>query len=132
MNTRPLLIVMLTAVLFVAGSTSGEARYRHGGIWITAPIWGGPYPYLYPYPYRYPYPDYYYPAPPPVIIEKQPETYIQKAPSAIPEQTYWYYCPSTQGYYPAIKECPGGWMRVVPTEPEEMQNQLYEPALQPK
>lgn len=131
MNRQPLMIIMVIAVLLLIGVSSGEARYRHGGIWIGGPIWGVPYPYPYPYPYtyRYPYPDYYYPAPPPVIIEKQPETYIQKAPSEPPEQGYWYYCPSPQGYYPAIKECPDGWMKVVPTEPDDMQNQPQQPAL---
>jgi hypothetical protein len=117
MNSRPVQIVLLIVVLLAITSLPGNARNRHGGIWITAPVWGVPYPY----PYGYPYP--YYNVPPPVVIQQQPEIYIQKAPSATPEQTYWYYCPSPQGYYPAIKECPKGWIQVVPTEPDNDEKQ---------
>ncbi len=52
---------------------------------------------------------YAYPAPPPVVIEKQPPVYVQPQ-----EENYWYYCPDPQGYYPYIQECAGGWMKVVP------------------
>ena len=34
-----------------------------------------------------------------------------------PEQqqaNYWYYCTNPQGYYPYIRNCPGGWLTVVP------------------
>jgi hypothetical protein len=34
-----------------------------------------------------------------------------------PEQQqpqYWYYCTNPQGYYPYIRNCPGGWLIVVP------------------
>ena len=64
----------------------------------------------------YPYPYYY--APPPVIIQQQPPVYVQPQQ---PEDTYWYYCPDPQGYYPYIRECPGGWMKVVPqtTPPQQ-------------
>jgi hypothetical protein len=27
---------------------------------------------------------------------------------------YWYYCTNPQGYYPYIRNCPGGWLTVVP------------------
>lgn len=128
MNSRPVQIVLLILVLLAATSLPSDARYR-GGIWIGGPVWGAPYsyPYGYPYPYSYPSP-YYYNVPPPVVIQRQPETYIQKEP----EQTYWYYCPSLQGYYPAIKACPKGWMRVVPTEPDDEQNLPPQPDLQPQ
>ncbi len=132
MNSRPVQIVLLIVAMLAVTSLSADARYRHGGgIWIGAPIWGAPYPYPYGYPYGYP-PPYYYNNSPVVVIQKQPETYIQKVPSAAPEQTYWYYCPSLQGYYPAIKECPKGWIRVVPTEPADAENQPQQPAIQPK
>lgn len=134
MHSRPVQIVLLIVVLLTVTCQPGDARYRHGGIWIGVPIWGVPYPY-HPYPYGYyPYgypPPYYYNEPPPVVIQQQPETYIQKAPATAPEQTYWYYCPSPQGYYPAIKECPKGWMRVVPTEPDDEENQRQQPDPQP-
>jgi len=78
----------------------------YGGAWI-GPGWGawGPGwwgPSVYPY----------YVAPP-VVIEQQPQTYIQSAP-APEKQTYWYYCQNPQGYYPYVKRCSMGWMKVVP------------------
>ncbi len=46
---------------------------------------------------------------PPVIIQSPP-VYIQ---NSAPTGT-WYYCPDPAGYYPDVKECPSGWMTVVP------------------
>ncbi len=54
--------------------------------------------------YAYSYPVYS----PPVVVESSPPVYAQ------PEQQYWYYCRDSQGYYPYVKECPGGWMQVAP------------------
>jgi hypothetical protein len=87
-------------------------RYSYGAsIWIGPgwidPWWGHPY-YSYPY---YPYP--YYPAPP-VVTEQQPSVYVAPAPQQ-EEQSYWYYCPNAKGYYPYVKKCPEGWLRVVPS-----------------
>jgi len=50
------------------------------------------------------------------MIEQQPEMYVQPAPQA-EQPTYWYYCKDLQGYFPYVKQCPGGWMKVVPTPP---------------
>ncbi len=34
------------------------------------------------------------------------------------EQTgYWYYCTDPEGYHPYVKDCPQGWMQVVPSGP---------------
>lgn len=54
-------------------------------------------------------------ADPPVIVQ-QPATemYAQPAPQPA-EQSYWYYCQNPQGYYPYVKQCPSGWMKVVPS-----------------
>jgi hypothetical protein len=79
-------------------------------------------PFLYPYTYS-PYPYYYSPPPQRVIIQQQPEVYMEQTPTPAPQQTYWYYCPSPQGYYPYVKECPAGWMKVVPTPPDDTQVQ---------
>ena len=82
----------------------GRGRHHDGG---SSFYWRGTF-VLGPW---YPYPYYY--APPPVIIQQQPPVYVQPQQ---PEDTYWYYCPDPQGYYPYIRECPGGWMKVVPDE----------------
>ena len=50
-------------------------------------------------------PPVYYTPPPPVVY---PYYGQQQHPY------YWYYCPNPQGYYPYVKSCPGGWMKVVP------------------
>ena len=46
----------------------------------------------------------------------------ERAPVAATEyvqQTdYWYYCTDPQGYYPYVRECPQGWMQVVPSSPQ--------------
>jgi hypothetical protein len=56
------------------------------------------------------HPHGYY-APPPVIIQQQPQVYVQPEQQ---EDNYWYYCPDPQGYYPYIRNCASGWMKVVP------------------
>jgi len=57
------------------------------------------------------YPYYsYYPAQP-AYIEQQPQAYSQQDQQ---EPDYWYYCQDPQGYYPYVKSCPDGWMKVVP------------------
>lgn len=99
-------IALAIAALLLAHSVPGEAHFR-GGVWI-GPVWGpgwwGP---PYPYPYYPSYPQ------PPVVIQQQPQEYIQQEQE--PQQQYWYFCPDPQGYYPNVKACPKGWMRVVPT-----------------
>jgi len=89
---------------YYGGAWGGSGYY--GGVWL-GPGWGawGPGwwgPSVYPY----------YVAPP-VVIEQQPQTYIQSTP--VPEeQVYWYYCQNPQGYYPYVKKCPTKWLKVVP------------------
>ena len=47
-----------------------------------------------------------------------PVVYIQKeggAQAATGSQAnYWHYCRKPEGYYPHVKKCPDGWMKVVP------------------
>lgn len=97
------------------GHYHGGSSWR-GSIWIGpgwggwAPWWGSAY-YPYRYPYSYPYYPYY--SEPPVVIQQQPPVYVQ------PEQQYWYYCQNPEGYYPYVKYCPGGWLKVVPSTPPD-------------
>lgn len=121
MFSKTVQFLMLVTILVFTTCLPAFAWHRHGGIWIVGPRWIDPYPYPYSYPY-------YYTVPPPVVIQQQPETYIQQpAPAPAPKPTYWYYCPSSQGYYPYVKECPAGWMKVVPTTPEAPDNQPQQP-----
>ena len=88
------------------------------GFYIGAPLFWWPDAYYYP---RYYYPPYYYYPRSRVYIEEEPPVYIQRndtaAASTTPPASYWYYCQNPQGYYPYVKECPGGWMKVVPQTP---------------
>jgi hypothetical protein len=47
------------------------------------------------------------------VIIQEPPVYLQQEPHQ-EEQGYWYYCRDSQTYYPYVKECPTGWMKVVP------------------
>jgi hypothetical protein len=80
------------------------------------PYYGYGYGYGYPGPYYPPYygSPYYYPqaaGSPPVYVEQGSDQ------GAAPQSNYWYYCSNPDGYYPYVKECPGGWQRVVPQPP---------------
>ena len=128
--------VLCVAALLVAalGSDLAEARpghrHSHGGARVVffAPVfvprfyYSSPY-YYYPY---YPPPVYYVPpptyyAPPPVYIEQpQPQLPPQLQSPQQPQpqsEAYWYFCPASQGYYPYVRQCPGGWQRVAPQPP---------------
>ncbi len=97
--------VALTLIMGTSPPSHAGGHFR-GSIWI-GPVWGPAYPYPY------------YAGPPaivqqPVIIEQPSAEYVQPAPSP-EEQDYWYYCPNPKGYYPYVKMCPKGWMKVVPS-----------------
>ena len=94
---------------FHGGRFHGHHFHGHGfrsSVVIGGGVWLGPYwdPYWYPgyYPY-YPYP--YEPVP----VATEPQTYIEQ-----PGPSYWYYCEAGKAYYPYVRECPGGWLTVVP------------------
>lgn len=72
-----------------------------GPVWN--PLW---------YPPGYPY--YYSPAP---VIVQPPTTYIERPTPK--QEHYWYYCEHPKGYYPYVKQCPQGWMKVVPQSPSQ-------------
>lgn len=92
----------------------GWGHYHHGSgssYSFGASIVLGPPWYYYP---AYPYYPYYYAAPPVVVQTPPPVYYSQPQAQLEQKEAYWYYCQDPQGYYPYVKSCPGGWMRVVP------------------
>ena len=106
-------VSILTALFFVillspfADNAFGDRGHFRGGIWI-GPGWD---PWWRPYPYYYS---------PPLIIERPSvDYYIQPPPEQREEPAYWYYCRKPEGYYPYVKQCPDGWMKVVPTPPSQ-------------
>ncbi len=119
MKTGMIAITILAAVAVSTLTPVAEAGHGHGhgktrvyiggSFWLGPPAWGPAYygpGYWGP---RYYAPPVYY-APPPVIVQPAPQ-YVERAQT---DDDYWYYCETPRGYYPYVRSCPGGWMRVVP------------------
>lgn len=109
MKTRYLVLLALLGSL-ASGTAAAHGRGRvHFGVHLGAPLyWGYPY-YAPPPPFVYYPAPVYYPASPPVYVERDPPA------AEAPAQSWWYYCEQVRGYYPYVKQCPGGWQRVPPT-----------------
>ena len=114
-----LLIGLALAAAGVFGAGAAMAWGHHGprvsiGFGF-GPYWG-PGPFWGPYPYYYPA---YYPAPvyaPVVVSPPQPVQYVERNDQPL-QSGYWYYCETSRGYYPYVKECPSGWKAVPPAPP---------------
>lgn len=108
---------LFAATLLAAGAAwahdgGGRPPKARVGVFIGTPMpfWSWPYwpPYGYGYGYAWPPTVIAVPAPPPPV-------YIEQAPQpAAPAPNYWHYCRHPEGYYPYVKECPGGWLKVAP------------------
>lgn len=119
------LLVLGSALPDMAAADRGRFRGHSRssiGLFIGVPLhwgWPGPYysPFYSPYPYSYYYPPYYA-YPPVVTVPSSPPVYIEREDEADAGRSsagsYWYYCDRPAGYYPDVKECPGGWERVKP------------------
>jgi len=131
---------VLTLLVFAAAS--GPAMAQHGGHggwghggghWHDGGHWHGggwgyglglglalSLPLLFSdayVPYAYPAPAYVYPAPAPAYTYEAPAySYPAPAQAQAPQQD-WYFCPGSNGYYPYVRECPGGWQRVPSVPP---------------
>ncbi len=106
-------LALAAAGAFGAGSA---LAWHHGGSRVTFGFNFGPYwgPYWGPgwyYPPPYYYPPYYPPAV--VVAPPAPQQYVERSDQPAP-QSYWYYCETSRGYYPSVKECPSGWKAVPP------------------
>ena len=95
----------------------GSYGYHNPGFWgnYYGPGFYSPYRYR-AYGYADPFFRPYYTYPPVVTAPSRPPVYIQQPEPKLaqPKTNYWYYCQNPQGYYPHIKECPGGWTLVAP------------------
>jgi hypothetical protein len=105
-----LLIFSVSLVGNVAWADRGAPHHHHGhshvgvGVYFGAPLFS---PWYYPAaPY---YGPAYYSAP---AIITQPPVYIEQSSSA--PSNVWYYCRNPDGYYPYVKQCPSGWVTVMP------------------
>jgi hypothetical protein len=125
--TAALAMIALLAGAMAAGTASAHGRVSVGvgfgfgwpGYWGGPGYWGWPGYWGAPYPY---YAPYYYP---PVVVQEQPVTYIERGDAAPARESresrrdWWYYCPETKTYYPYVKECANGWQKVAPQPPSE-------------
>jgi hypothetical protein len=98
--------------------------YSNFGLFI-GPSFGWPYSYYPYYPY---YPAYPY-APSVTVIPSSPPVYIQQGnappPNAARQDYSWYYCGNPQGYYPHVKDCPGGWQKLAAAPPGQDSDYWY-------
>jgi len=114
---RTIKATIISGLIMLGTITSGAAfawHHHHGhvrfGVYIGAPaFWYSPPPY------------YYYPYYPPVVaVPASPPVYVERGSAGREDQSsdaYWYYCADSRTYYPYVRECPGGWQRVVPQPP---------------
>lgn len=121
---------ILLACVLAAGAGAASAQHFHHGPRVGLGVYIGP-GWYYPYPhYAYPPPYYAYPYayPPVVVTPPGPPVYVEQGQAQAPEATpaptqpsanYWYYCSKPEGYYPYIKQCPGGWQQVEPRPPSQ-------------
>jgi hypothetical protein len=115
-----LLIGLALAAAGVLGASpafahGGRARVHIGLGFGFGPYWGGPFwgPGYWGYPY-YAAPVYY---PQPIVVAPPtPATYVERSDQPL-QSGYWYYCETSRGYYPYVKDCPGGWKAVPPAPP---------------
>jgi hypothetical protein len=88
-----------------------------GAFFFGAPSYSWPY---YGYPGE-PWPYYGYPGPSPhyayrpvIPSYSTPTRYVEKYDGTpTPETKDWIFCPSAAASYPDVRECPGGWQRVI-------------------
>ncbi len=108
-------VVALSAAALAATPVAlagGRHHHHHGharlslGFHFGAPL------------YWHSWPSYYYPAPvyvAPPVVQVSPPVYVERHESPVTDfNGWWYYCANAKGYYPYVKECPGGWQQVPP------------------
>ena len=108
-------LAILAAVLFGAAAPA-DAWWRGGRVgvvvgvgpgfwgWGWGPWWGVPPVVVAPPVFA---------QPPVVSVDQFPPVWVQQD-VASQQQSFWYFCEGAQAYYPYVRECPGGWMKVVP------------------
>jgi hypothetical protein len=50
----------------------------------------------------------------PIYEPAPPIYYIEKSEEELRSDTTWFYCEGEATYYPYVKQCPGGWVKVAP------------------
>jgi hypothetical protein len=102
MQSARRLSVFFCLLLVAVGSASAHGVRGRVGIGVNiGPYWG---------PWMFPPPWYYQPAI--VVPPPEPKVYIERNEAV--DAAFWHYCRSLGGYYPYIRECPEGWLQVLP------------------
>lgn len=121
MKAKKSLFVLAALLLAGAGSAMAGGRvYGSVGVYVgPRAYWGPAYPRPYYYPWPYVYGDPFYSPAPVVVVPSAPPVYIEQGDAAAEPvesaaQQYWYFCNGSNKYYPYVKECPGGWQKVLP------------------
>jgi hypothetical protein len=106
----------LLVLILALASSAALAHGRGGGRVHLGFHFGVPLGWYHPW-YYAPPPVYYYPAP--VVVQPPaPTTFVERS-DVVPEGAgSWYFCRDSNGYYPYVKQCPGGWQRV-PAQPSQ-------------
>lgn len=103
----------IAAPLVVGVGAASYYGYAYG-----SPYYYGGYPYYgyggYGYGNVYPPVTVTGPASAPTYVEQAPAASAPAQAAASSANAYWYYCAQSQGYYPYVRECPGGWQPVAP------------------
>jgi len=113
---KTLKIACAVLLLCLAGPGGALAAHGHGGHGgrvhfgvVIGPYWGSWY---FPSPGYY-YPPYYPPSYYPPLVERAPPVYVEQQTAPVND---WYYCRAAKAYYPYVKTCQEGWLRV-PAQP---------------
>lgn len=120
-------IKLLIGLYFLLGAGSGNIAFADPGHIHSGHIHSGHFHHYGPHvgvviggPFWWPgsgyYDPYYYGYPPVVTVPAQPPVYIEQAQPDALAPGYWYYCDRPDGYYPYVRQCPGGWQRVAPQQ----------------
>lgn len=117
------LVAVSVAGLLASPDATAGGRHGHGharlsiGLHFGAPLhhWHAWHPWPH---YVYVPPAVYY-APPVVHVQPSPPVYVERHDPPVTDfNGWWYFCDKANGYYPYVKECPGGWRKVPPTPPQ--------------
>lgn len=100
-------------IILAAAGGNASADGHHGGHGGHGPRVGFGVVIGDPWPFPWYYPPPYYAPPPVVVAPASPPVYIQQAPA---QAGNWYHCRNPEGYYPYVRQCPGGW-EAVPAQP---------------
>ena len=92
---------------------SGRAHHPHHAHHGRGVAYVG-IPLLYPWPYPGIYPPPYYYGPDFLPRYEPPTMYVEQfTGTPTPEMQAEIYWPEKAAHYPEVKECPGGWQRII-------------------